>query len=269
MSSFDKPSLILREPEDALVWLDAFAAKCRAEKKTDVAATASNAADFQVTDQFLFRCGVESLKKLKSLVAPKELKAMPFKDIEKVLKGYLEPQQRLTVAEQTRFVSIVQNRNEAASDFLARLREAARFCEFDQLKTNNDPEAYMIRLRFIAGLENSEHKMKVLEYLRTKQTQQPKIYRTSFSRGINERGSSSSKLNPKAIASKNKSKWTFPAKRTSNKEVSDNFWWQEMLKKSQAKVVSRVRKNMQKMQKAEPLCEHVSSNSQRQLRPRS
>ncbi len=95
MSSFDKLSLNLREPEDALVWLDAFAAKCRAEKKTDVAATASNAADFQVTDQFLFRCGVESLKKLKSLVAPKELKAMPFKDIEKVLKGYLEPQQRL------------------------------------------------------------------------------------------------------------------------------------------------------------------------------
>ena len=65
MSSFDKLSLNLREPEDALVWLDAFAAKCRAEKKTDVAATASNAADFQITDQFLFRCGVESLKKLK------------------------------------------------------------------------------------------------------------------------------------------------------------------------------------------------------------
>ncbi len=71
MSRFDKLSFNLREPEDALVWLDAFAAKCRAEKKTDVAATASNAADFQITDQFLFRCGMESLKKLKSLVAPK------------------------------------------------------------------------------------------------------------------------------------------------------------------------------------------------------
>ena len=51
MSSFDKFSINLRAPEDALVWLDAFAAECRAEKKADVAATASNAADFQITDQ--------------------------------------------------------------------------------------------------------------------------------------------------------------------------------------------------------------------------
>ncbi len=118
--------------------------KCRAEKKTDFAATASNAADFQITDKFFFCCGVKSLKKLKSLVAPKELKTMTFKNIEKVLKGYLEPQQSMTVAEQTRFVSIVQDRNEAASDFLARLRETARFCEFDHLKTNNIPVAYLI-----------------------------------------------------------------------------------------------------------------------------
>ncbi len=61
MSSFDKRSLNLREPEDALVWLDAFAANFWAEKKTDVAATA----DFQITDHVLFRCGVDSLKKLK------------------------------------------------------------------------------------------------------------------------------------------------------------------------------------------------------------
>ena len=33
------------------------------------------------------------------------------------------------------------------------------------MKTIADPEAYMIRLRFIAGLQNSEHKLKVLEHL--------------------------------------------------------------------------------------------------------
>ena len=50
-------------------------------------------------------------------------------------------------------------------NFLARLKEAARYCEFGNLKTIADPEAYMIRLHFIAGLQNSEHKIKVLEDL--------------------------------------------------------------------------------------------------------
>ena len=45
------------------------------------------------------------------------------------------------------------------------MKEAARYCEFGNLKTIADPEAYMIRLRFITGLQNSEHKLKVLEHL--------------------------------------------------------------------------------------------------------
>ena len=40
-----------------------------------------------------------------------------------------------------------------------------RYCEIGNLKTIADPEAYMIRLRFIAGLQNSENKLKVLEHL--------------------------------------------------------------------------------------------------------
>ena len=50
-------------------------------------------------------------------------------------------------------------------DFLARLKEAVRYCEFSQLKTIADTEAYMIRLRFIVGLRNPEDKLKVLEHL--------------------------------------------------------------------------------------------------------
>ena len=87
LSNFDKLSLILHGPEDALVWLDAFAAKCRVKRRQ----TLQPSADFQITNQFLFHCGVESLKKLKS---------------------------------------IVQNRNEAASNFPTQLREAAQNCEF-------------------------------------------------------------------------------------------------------------------------------------------
>ena len=163
MNCGDKNPLNLKEPEDALAWIDAFHARC-AEKKTDRPGTNTAAQDYQITDQFLFRCGVESLKKLKALVAPKNIADMPFKDIETELKKYVEPRKRLTIAEQTKFVSIAQHCGESASDFLARLCKAARHCEFDKLKTNADPETYMIKVRFIAGLSSHEQKMRLLEF---------------------------------------------------------------------------------------------------------
>ena len=103
--------------------------------------------------------------KVKSLVAPTKVETVAFNGIETVLENYLQPRKRLVIAEQTKFVAITQRNGESSGDFLARLKEAARYCEFGNLKTIADPEAYMIRLRFIAGLQNSEHKLKVLEHL--------------------------------------------------------------------------------------------------------
>ena len=145
----------LLEPEAALAWIDAFKARCRAEKKADVPAAGTTPVDLQVTDQFLFRCGVESLMKVKSLVAPTKVETMTFNEIEMVLENYLQLRKRTVNAEQTKFVAITQRNGESSGEFLARLKEAARFCEFGNLKIIADPEAYMIRLRFIAGLQNS------------------------------------------------------------------------------------------------------------------
>ena len=103
--------------------------------------------------------------KVKSLVTPTKGEIMAFNEIETVLENYLQPRKRLFIAEQTKFVAITQRNGESSGDFLSRLKEAARYCEFGNLKTIADPEAYMIRLRFIAGLQNSEHKLKVLEHL--------------------------------------------------------------------------------------------------------
>ena len=162
-SNGDKKQLNLLEPEAALTWIDAFKARCRAEKEADVPAAGTTPADLQVTNQFLFRCGVESLLKVKSLVAPTKVETMAFNEIETVLENYLQRRKRLVIAEQTKFVAITQRNGESSGDFLARLKEAARYCEFGNLKTIVDPEAHMIR--FIAGLQNSEHKLKVLEHL--------------------------------------------------------------------------------------------------------
>ena len=47
-----KKQLNLHEPEAALAWIDAFKARCRAEKKADVPAAGTTPADLQVMDQF-------------------------------------------------------------------------------------------------------------------------------------------------------------------------------------------------------------------------
>ena len=156
-----KKQLKLHEPEAALAWIGAFKARCRAKKKAD----RTTPADLQVTDQFLFRCGVESLMKVKSLVASTKVETMAFNKIKTVLENYLLSRKRLVIAEQTIFVAYTQRNGESSGDVLARLKEAARYCEFDHLKTIADPEAYMIRLRFFVGLQKSEHKLKVLENL--------------------------------------------------------------------------------------------------------
>ena len=59
-----------------------------------------------------------------------------------------------------------QGREEAETDYLARLREAAPYCKFIDLKSSLDPEAGVIRQQFIAGLRDSTAKLKLLEALR-------------------------------------------------------------------------------------------------------
>ena len=41
---------------------------------------------------------------------------------------------------------------EEPDEFLASLREATTLCEFGELTTVADPEAFLIQVRFIAGL---------------------------------------------------------------------------------------------------------------------
>ena len=103
--------------------------------------------------------------KVKTLVAPPKVETIAFNEIETVLEKYLQPRKRPVIAEQTKFVAITQRNGESSGDIQARLKETARYCEFGKLKTIADPEAYMIQLRFIAGIQKSEHKLKVLEHL--------------------------------------------------------------------------------------------------------
>ena len=85
---------------------------------------------------------------------------MKFRDFRKDLKNYLNPQERLVVADRTGFLQMSQHENEAKTVYFARLQKAARYCEFVDLKASPDREAEMIRLQLIAGLRDSESELK-------------------------------------------------------------------------------------------------------------
>ena len=85
----------------------------------------------------------------------------------------------------------------------------------------------MIRLRFIAGWDNSEHKMKVSEYLQTKADAAAEDILNVIQQ--REQTIKFVKIDPEGTSetvdfvSENKSKRIFPAKPTNKKEVSDTF----------------------------------------------
>ena len=83
--------LNLLEPVAALAWIDALKARYRAEKKANLPEAGTTTADIQVTNQFLLRCSVESLMKVKQVVAPTaKVETMVFNEIETVLENYLQ-----------------------------------------------------------------------------------------------------------------------------------------------------------------------------------
>ena len=70
-----KPELNRKEPDQALMWLKAFEARARVEKKRDIDATPGTSGPPAVAnDFFMSQCGLEALIKLSSLVAPETLK---------------------------------------------------------------------------------------------------------------------------------------------------------------------------------------------------
>ena len=78
----------------------------------------------------------------------------------------MKPAERLVNSETTIFLSTAQGSDETETNFPTRLREAARYCKFETLKTSADLEAELTRLRFLAGLIDQEEKLKLLDPLR-------------------------------------------------------------------------------------------------------
>ena len=94
----------------------------------------------------------------------------PFKDIRQAIQNYISPKERVETAERAKFLSVVQGVGESDDDFLARLREEARYCDFEKHKTVTNPEEELVKIKFISGLRDPEAKLRLLDSNTTKPT---------------------------------------------------------------------------------------------------
>ena len=60
-------------------------------------------------------------------MSPKKLLDTLFKEIRQAIQNYVSPKERVESAERAKFLSAVQAVGESDDDFLARLREKARY----------------------------------------------------------------------------------------------------------------------------------------------
>ena len=155
------PDLNLLEASRAMVWFTSFNAIARAKKWEDTEDKKEK------TDNFIACCGLSALEKIISIVSPEKLENMNFATIEETIKKFLEPEKRLIVAERTKFYNAKQKNDEKITQFVARLRDLAKYCEFDQLKTAKSPEEEMIKIAMIAGIFKKEHQTKLLVKLQS------------------------------------------------------------------------------------------------------
>ena len=77
----------------------------------------------------------------------------PYKDIRLAIKNYISPKKRVVTAERAKFLSVIQGVGESYDDFLARLSEKARYCDFEKLKTAANPEEELLKNKVYLSFE--------------------------------------------------------------------------------------------------------------------
>ena len=148
-------------------WIKSFVAKCRAEKKEDKVNTDGTVHDLQVTNLFLSMCGQDAII-LRSLISPRNLIDTPYIDIRLAIQNYISPKERVVTTERAKFLSVIQGVGDSDNDFLARLREGARYFDFEKLKAAANPEEELVKIKFISGLRDAEAKLRLLDGIKAK-----------------------------------------------------------------------------------------------------
>ena len=125
--------LDLGNPDNAEAWVRQLAALARSKNIVDVKATDDSDAKYDITDLFISRAGLESIKRLSLMAMPQQLEDMTFTDIKPLILKTIRPKKKLVIPERIKFLSIRQEPSESTIQYYQRLREGAKFCDFDKL----------------------------------------------------------------------------------------------------------------------------------------
>jgi len=161
--------LTLTDADMTEAWLRCFAAAARSKKLKDDTAKQ----EFPITDLFLAKAGVDAIRRVSLMAHPLNLEEMPFEEIRKVIMNSVRPHKKLVIAERVKFLSLRQGDSECVQSYVERLRQAARFCDFQKLGDEGQTiEDDMIQMTLIDGLREPEQRIKTLEFL---QSGNPKV----------------------------------------------------------------------------------------------
>ena len=101
-------------------------------------------------------------------MSPRNLIDIPYKDIRLAIQNYISPKERVVTAERANFLSVKQGVGESDDDFLARLREEARYCDFEKLKTAANPKEELVKIKIISVMRDPEAKLRLLDGIKAK-----------------------------------------------------------------------------------------------------
>lgn len=157
----------LGNPEDTEIWLQIFEATVKYKKITDT----EN--EHNISNYFISVAGIEAIRKVKMMCRPREINSMKFDEIKTQILTNIQPQKRIIPAERAQFMQTRQEKNEPIQGYVHRLRDKAKFCEFDKLnsrESKQSAEDELLQMRLIDGLASTEHKQKVLQLIQTQTT---------------------------------------------------------------------------------------------------
>lgn len=158
--------LNLENAEDAEVWIHIFEANVRYKKILD------NDENKNITDFFISSAGIAAIRKISTLCRPRKIQDLSFKDIKEVILQHIKPSKRIILAERSKFMRTVQKDSESLESYIHRLKDSAKYCDFDKLNSvgcSQSGEDELIQMRLIDGLCNFEHKNKILEFIQSRQ----------------------------------------------------------------------------------------------------
>lgn len=154
--------LPITDPDAVETWIRMFEATVRHKKLKDSQEMK------EITDYFLSIAGMEAIRKVSIMCMPRMIEELLFVEIKTIILDNMQPRKKIIIAERSKFMQIMQEKNESVQNYVNRLRDKARYCGFNELNTEAAPQSAeddLIQMKLIDGLASQEHKAKVIEFV--------------------------------------------------------------------------------------------------------